>query len=219
MGQREFKDFKFNLGKDDAEAGRFTGYASVFGVVDSYGDVVEEGAFKKTLKENDGFPLLWSHDPAQPIGSITGAEDSKGLKVVGELNLDLVSAQEKRSLMKQGVIKGMSIGYEAVKAPVEDGVRKLKEVRLWEISLVVFPANRKATVNQIKSVAELSAALEAILTMDVQSLGKEQQSIAVKAIEKIQALLKEEPPNGTLPNQEPSLQPLLDALRKFNLQI
>lgn len=219
MGQREFKDFKFNLGKEDAEAGRFTGYASVFGVTDSYGDVVEEGAFKKTLKENESFPLLWSHDVQQPIGIIKGVEDSKGLKVVGELNLDLTSAKEKRSLMMQGVIKGMSIGYEAIKAPLIDGIRKLKEVRLWEVSLVVFPANRKAIVGSIKSMAELSEMLDSILTMDVKTIDKDQRDMAKKAIERIQTLLNEEPPQGTPSVQEPSLEPLFAAVNQFCEQI
>jgi hypothetical protein len=157
----ETKDVKFSLGKIDDEAGKFDGYASVFGVVDSYNDVVEAGAFKKTLKENDVFPLLWSHDVTQPIGKITAFEDNKGLKVHGDLNLEVPAAMEKRSLMKQGVIKAMSIGYESIpdKSPIVEGIRHLKEIRLWEVSLVVFPANRKATIGNVKTMADLSALL------------------------------------------------------------
>jgi hypothetical protein len=218
---RETKDFKFSLSKVDDEAGTFDGYASVFGVTDSYNDVVEAGAFKKTLKENDVFPLLWSHDVTQPIGKVTGHEDNKGLKVHGDLNLDVPSAREKHSLMKQGVIKAMSIGYEAVKAPYDDRdkVRRLQEIKLWEVSLVVFPANRKATIGNIKSVADLSAMLESILTMDIKTIDKDKRELAVKAIDRIKALLDDEPPVGTQPITEPSLEPLFAAVREAQRHI
>ena len=216
----ETKDFKFSLSKVDDEAGTFDGYASVFGVTDSYNDVVEVGAFKKTLKENKEFPLLWSHDPALPIGIIRGEEDGKGLKVHGDLNLEVEAAREKRSLIKQGAIKGMSIGYEAIKAPYDDAdkVRRLKEIRLWEISLVVFPANRKATVTNVKTVAELGDVLEHILSL--KSLTKEQSELAVKAMKHIETLLREgQPAAATEPNQEPSLDGLAAAIENLCGQI
>lgn len=206
----ETKDFKFTIGKLDAEAGTFDGYASVFNVVDSYGDVVEQGAFKKTLRENESFPLLWSHDVASPLGVIAGEEDTKGLRVRGELNLDVQAGREKRSLMLQRAIRGLSIGYEAIKAPYDetDKVRRLKEIKLWEISLCVFPANAKATVSDVKgqslSEADLGALLERVLTLDVKEIDAKYRDTASKAVDRIQALLKgQEPPLGTPGAEEP----------------
>ena len=66
-------EFKFTMDEGDAEPGTFTGYASVFDVVDSYGDAVQKGAFKKTLREKKKFPLLWSHDSSSsPSASSPG---------------------------------------------------------------------------------------------------------------------------------------------------
>jgi HK97 family phage prohead protease len=147
------KDFKFSLESVDEAKGTFTGYASVFGVVDSYLDCVDVGAFKKTIKENDGvFPMLDHHNVTAPIGVIHPEEDKKGLKVLGELNMDVQRARELRSLAKQGAIGGLSIGYEVVKEKPDktSGIRYLKEIKLWEISLVTFPACPGATVEEVK---------------------------------------------------------------------
>ncbi len=70
MKEQKDLDFKFIKAPDDA--GTFLGYASVFGVVDSYNDIVQPGAFKKALKERAYFPLLWSHSINEPIGIVTG---------------------------------------------------------------------------------------------------------------------------------------------------
>jgi len=152
----ETKDFKFTLDKLDEEKGTFTGYASVFGVVDSYGDIVDKGAFKKTLKERKAFPILWSHNIMEPLGIVQLSEDETGLRIdKGELNLDVQRAREIRSLMKQLAVEGISIGYQTIKDAVDKDTkaRHLKEVKLWEISPCVFPACVEATVDEIKSEA------------------------------------------------------------------
>lgn len=147
-------EFKFAL-EEDGSKGTFTGYASVFGAVDSYSDVVEKGAFKKSIRERNPLPMLWSHMVDQPIGIITAKEDQNGLRVEGHLNLDVQRASEVRSLMKQGAVKGLSIGYETVKSVADEidkaPVRRLQEIRLWEVSPVVFPACREAVIGDVKS--------------------------------------------------------------------
>jgi hypothetical protein len=153
----ETKDFKFTLTSIDEDSGTFTGYASVWGVVDAYKDAVQKGAFKKTLKEKKAFPLLWMHDVREPVGVIRGKEDEHGLAIEGELNLDVQRAREGYSLMKQakaaGIPMGLSIGYQTVIEEVdnETGIRKLKEISLWEISIVTFPACEPARVDAVKS--------------------------------------------------------------------
>jgi HK97 family phage prohead protease len=154
------KEFPFTLVKmDETEEGTFTGYASVFDMVDSYGDSVAKGAFRKTLRENEFFPMLWSHLVNEPIGTISGKEDKTGLAVKGKLNLEVQRAKEIRSLMKQGAIKGLSIGYQTQKEDVdrENGTRILKEIKLWEISPVVFQACPGAFVDGVKSDEPIEA--------------------------------------------------------------
>lgn len=148
-------DFKFTMGEEaEAEAGTFTGYASIFDMVDAYGETVMRGAFKKTLREKKQFPLLWSHNVDKPIGVISGIEDEKGLSVMGKLNLDVQLAREIRSLMAQAAIKGLSIGFNVVKESIdkESNVRQLKEISLWEVSPCVFQACPEAEVGEVKSL-------------------------------------------------------------------
>jgi len=147
-------EFKFTMNGEEAEAGTFNGYASIFDMVDSYGEIVTRGAFKKTLREKKQFPLLWSHNIDKPIGVISGVEDEKGLSVVGQLNLDVQLAREIRSLMAQTAIKGLSIGFNVVKESIdkESNLRQLKEIDLWEVSPCVFQACPEAEVEGIKSL-------------------------------------------------------------------
>jgi hypothetical protein len=150
----ETKDFKFVLEEMDDDTGTFTGYASIFGVADSYNDIVMAGAFKRTIKNNKGkgWPMLWSHKVDEPIGLIRGEEDERGLKVRGAFNMDDPLAIRIRSHMKQGSVTGLSIGYQTVLEEMDrdTGVRKLKEIKLWEISPVVFPACDPARVEGVK---------------------------------------------------------------------
>jgi HK97 family phage prohead protease len=125
------------------EAGVFTGYASLFGETDLGGDVVAPGAFRASLRTRGarGVRMLFQHDPAQPIGRwLDIAEDAKGLRVVGKLNLDVARARELAALIRDGALDGLSIGYKTIRAArAPGGARKLLALDLWEISLVTFP--------------------------------------------------------------------------------
>ena len=146
------KSFRFSV-KDIDDQGLFEGYAAVFGNVDRTGDVIEPGAFRKTLQENPELPILWQHNPAEPIGlTVAAVEDNRGLRVKGQLNLETTRGREAYALMKQGVLRGLSIGYDTVKEAWDGTTRKIKEIRLWEWSLVTFPANPLAQVESIKAV-------------------------------------------------------------------
>jgi len=148
----EQKGFKFDVKSID-EQGVFEGYAAVFGNVDLGGDVIEPGAFKKTLQENPRMPILWQHNPTEPIGvTLEAYEDGRGLKVKGQLNLETTRGKEAYALLKQGALKGLSIGYDSVKEAWEGTKRILKEIRLWEWSLVTFPMNPLAQVAEVKAV-------------------------------------------------------------------
>lgn len=153
----ERKIVKFELKEIDEEEGTFTGYAATFSKnPDSYGDIIDQGAFKKTLKEQKGrIKVLWNHYPMEPIGKpIELAEDDKGLFFKNKLTLGVQRAKETLALMKDGVITEMSIGYNTMKETWTEGIRHLQEVRLWDISPVTFAANPEAVITGVKE-AEL----------------------------------------------------------------
>lgn len=140
--------------KEVSEEGVFIGYASKFGHRDQGNDIVTKGAFKKSLARRGAHSvkMLWQHDPSYPIGVWDEIkEDDIGLQVKGRLLTSVAKAKETYELMKAGVIDGLSIGYRTVKASKgERGARMLKELDLWEISLVTFPMLPSAGVTDVK---------------------------------------------------------------------
>lgn len=149
------KDFALQV-KDLSEDGTFTGYGSVSGNVDSYGEKVMPGAFAASLakhkREGTNVLMLWQHNPHEPIGVWEDlAEDAKGLWGKGRLVLEVQKAREIHALMKQGAIGGLSIGYREVKVTPDGNVINLEELDLKEISPVSFPANRRARIETVKS--------------------------------------------------------------------
>ena len=161
MKQITNKSFPFEI-KTISETGAFTGYASVFGNEDLWGDIVVAGAFSKSIAEKKP-AMLWQHNSDEPIGIWTVIkEDDKGLYVEGQLLIDGVTkAKEAYELLAAKAISGLSIGYRAVswewrkKDDSKDEVRLLKEIDLWEISLVTFPANTEARVGDVKDLNTL----------------------------------------------------------------
>lgn len=163
-------EFKF-ADLDAAARGEFMGYASVFGNVDLGGDVVERGAFADTLRKRgaDGVAMLWSHDPRSvPIGKwLDLQEDERGLVARGRLTLDIPRARDVHAAMKEGTLKGLSIGYRIPQGGAEmdrRGVRRIKAADLFEVSVVTFPMNERAKVSRVKAlprdaVVEIEGAL------------------------------------------------------------
>jgi HK97 family phage prohead protease len=146
-----FRDLKFEVKADRGKPGTFEGRASVYGNVDSYGDVVMPGAFSKTLQEHGNrIVILSQHDPAQSIGIAELRDESDGLHVRGQLALEVSKAAEEYARLKAGLISGISIGYETIRESFKGAVRELREIRLWEVSLVTFPANSAARVTAVK---------------------------------------------------------------------
>jgi HK97 family phage prohead protease len=164
MSEHEHKAFKFELKEVDAETGIFEGYGSTFaGEPDSYGDIVDKGAFAKTIQEGaKRIKILWNHQTLEPIGKpIELREDDHGLYIKGKLSLGVQRAREVLALMKDGVINELSIGYDTITEAIVDKVRHLKEVRLWDVSPVSFAACPTATIISVKKVETLTDAKEA----------------------------------------------------------
>lgn len=163
---REVRNFSLEIRA--AEDGTVEGYGSVFDVQDSYADVIEKGAFAKSIsthKSAKSMPaMLWQHDSSQPIGVWTSmSEDDNGLRVTGRLAMDTVKGKEAHALLKMGALNGLSIGFmtKQYRYDEETDIRTLTEVDLWEVSLVTFPANTQARVTQVKSVDELQTLKDA----------------------------------------------------------
>ena len=152
------KDLSFEI-KAVSDDGLFSGYASVFDNVDSYGDIVRKGAFVESIGEWEAKgkmpPILWNHDPSDPIGVYTKMqEDEKGLYVEGKLLIDDVPrAKQTHALMKAGVIDGLSIGYRVKEYlyNVDEEVTDLIKLSLREVSIVTFPANPDTRIEAVKS--------------------------------------------------------------------
>lgn len=148
------KSVTLTLKREPDTDGTFEGYASVFGVVDQGMDVVERGAFIKSLGSRK-VKMLWQHDTSQIIGVWDEIhEDERGLFVRGRLLKEVEKGREAMALLRAGAIDSMSIGYRTIEAiPEGDGrVRKLTEVDLFEISLVTFPMLPDAKVTAVKSI-------------------------------------------------------------------
>ena len=158
----QYKSMEFKLDDVDSQ-GIIRGYASTFGNIDLVDDIIDKGAFKKTLKENKGrFPILDSHDPSSQIGwNLRAEENEHGLFVEGKIELNVQKGKEKYALAKQavniGAPMGLSIGFSIVKSLTDDDrprVRRIKELKLYEYSIVTFPANPMAQITEAKSYNE-----------------------------------------------------------------
>ena len=172
---------KLKVGPDDGLTdGQFTAYASVFGNIDSYGDVVVKGAFAKDLqrweKSGNPIPLLFGHNMSDPdfnLGHVLDAkEDDTGLLVTAQLDLDNTKAAQVYRMLKGRRINQMSFAYDVIeggpasraKDGTEDGddpetesYYELRQLKLYEVSVVTIGANQDTeilAVKQMPTVAE-----------------------------------------------------------------
>lgn len=154
-------DIPFEI-KSISDSGAFTGYGSVFGVKDSDSDIVIKGAFTNSLnqwKEKGRLPaLLWQHKMDEPIGYYTKmVEDDNGLYLEGQLLIDDDPlAKRAHAHMRAKSLSGLSIGYvlNDYDYDKEKSAFILKDIDLWEVSVVTFPANDEARIDNVKSIFE-----------------------------------------------------------------
>jgi HK97 family phage prohead protease len=166
MTIRQSFPLEFKFAGSDAAEGVLTGFASTWGgPPDSYGDIVERGAFAKSLGER--WPvMLFAHSQSRPVGKwLEVAEDARGLRVKGQINLQTTDGRETHAMLKHGDLGGLSIGFgvpEGGRIIHKDGTATLTEIELFEISVVAIPANPRATVTGVKTFGS-RAELEEIL--------------------------------------------------------
>jgi HK97 family phage prohead protease len=157
--------------KQLTDDGSFEGVASSYDTEpDLGGDVIEFGAFTKTLQASGNTrPLLWQH--SSPVGVVTLSDTPAALLAKGKLSMGIQQARDAYTLLQDQVVRGLSIGFEVVKSDFVGDVRVLKEIRLWEVSLVTFPMNQSAQVTAVKSarLAAEKAAQEAAIAREIRS--------------------------------------------------
>lgn len=142
--------------------GVFEGLGSVFGNVDAYKEIVAPGAFAESLAQWKAVgrlpPVLWQHRSGEPVGPHLEMEERAiGLHVRGKLLVDDVQrAKEARALMRAKAVNGLSIGFVTREDSYDrvTGIRTLKKVDLWEVSIVTFPANPAAQISSVKSAID-----------------------------------------------------------------
>lgn len=193
------------------EAREFSGYGSVFGNVDLGGDVILPGAFRQTLakqKKDGQLPvMMWSHDPSRIPGKwLDMGEDKHGLEVKGML-AETELGNEIHTLLKMEAVRGLSIGFVTKQQEFEeDGTRLIKEVDLWEVSIVSLPMNPLAAVEHVKS--RLSAAGEYVPTKtELERILRNagcSKSVAKQIVYRIRAVEDEDgvTPDLSLPNAD-----------------
>ena len=175
---------------EDKNYGTFEGYGSVFGNKDLGNDVIEAGAFAKSLKKRkpQNVKLLYQHKSDMPIGVFDEIrEDDHGLVVKGRLALKTQAGAEAYELLKMGALDGLSIGFrvnpQQVSYDKRGGKRIIKEVDLMEVSLITFPMNPQATVRSVKgeqySIREWENGLR-----DAFNLSRSEAKVAAKAVTK-----------------------------------
>lgn len=207
----QHKSVALTLKREPDQDGVFEGYASVFGVVDQGMDVVERGAFRKSLGTRK-VKMLWQHDTSMPIGVWDEIyEDERGLFVRGRLLKEVEKGREAMALLKAGAIDSMSIGYRTMEAvPEGDGrVRKLMEVDLFEISLVTFPMLPDAKVTNVKSITT-----ERDFERFLRDAGYSRKDAVAITLHGFKALLKQRDAGEDEAVTE-GLEPLLEKLAKL----
>ncbi len=147
------KKMKFRMDiKGVTSEGTFEGLLSPYDIVDQGGDVIEKGAYTKTLKDHGNTrPMLWQHKTDEPIGLLTLDDRPDGLWCKGQILLDIPMGKTAYAVIKAGIVKGLSIGFESIKDNMHKGIRHLKEIKLYEGSIVTFPMATDAMITAVKA--------------------------------------------------------------------
>jgi HK97 family phage prohead protease len=200
----EFKSLKFDAAMIDPDERTFEGYAAAYGNTDTDNDIIEQGAFAKSIKE--AFPaksikVLWQHRADTPIGiPLDMREDSKGLWVKSRIS-KTAKGDEALELMRDGVINRLSVGFSIPggKSQIDgQGIRHIYEGKLYEYSLVTWPANDQAIITGVKTLKEMRLLADG-------NLSEKARKELLDELSSITALLKGEPLPGTRTGQQPPM--------------
>jgi len=217
-----FKNFKVDgFKQDDINQLIINGWAAVFGNVDSYGDVIQPGAFAKTITDRkDRIAFCYQHEIDEPIGKILLLEERPfGLWVEVAISASEGDIQTK---IKEGILKEMSIGYRTINSTEtivnEQTIYNLTEIKLYEISLVTIAANELATIEGMKSEEKKTYFDDAFERLIVTERGEKKRFELMKLKAQIIALIDREP--ETNKEHTPIIEPqpiLIDSKKLINL--
>ena len=148
--------------KDNLTAGQFTGYASVFGNVDSVGDKIIKGAFAESLKDfgngGAGIPCYWCHetsDPEMNLGTtLEATEDEHGLFVKVQLDLDNPKAAYAYKLLKEQRVRQMSFAYQVTDGENKKDCFEITGCKIFEVSIVPVGANQATSIESVKALQD-----------------------------------------------------------------
>ena len=191
----EHKTLSFRTEEYDEESGIFSGYAAVYGNIDSGGDIIEPGAFTKTIAEGwERVKILALHNDCWlPIGRpLELREDSNGLFIKAKIS-DTSMGRDIKVLLKDGVLNELSIGYDPIVFDYdENGIRHLREVKLWEVSVVTWAMNPEATITDYKQATDAAGFLDAFLEAAVSEVkaGRKISGTRLKALKDASASMK-----------------------------
>ena len=194
--KHEVKTMQFKVDAYNEEEGIFSGYGAIFDNVDSGGDIIEPGAFTKTLAEGwERVKILALHNDCWlPIGRpIELREDANGLFLSAKIS-DTTMGRDIKVLLKDGVLNELSIGYDPIVFDYDsDGIRHLREVKLWEVSVVTWAMNPEAVITGYKSMqetAEQAQAIKADLLLDVKE-GRKISNTRLKSLKDVSKSMKD----------------------------
>ena len=189
----QHKASKFTIKESDDDARVIKGYASVFGNLDSDKDIIEKGAFKRTIKNwgpegKDRIKLVSQHDISRPVARITELkEDDKGLYMEAKFGTHQ-DGEDHYRMAKEGLINEFSVGFVSEqKEKNNKGGYDISEIKLYEVSMVTVAANDEAVITDVKSI-NISGLLDQV----------EDKELAFK-LEKEYLRLKSEAPGATTP--------------------
>lgn len=143
--------------KEFGDDGLFSGYGAVFGNKDSHGDIIQRGAFVKSIEQHKARgsrpKMFWQHDMSKPIGRwLDFEEDDTGLRMHGKLNMNVQQGREAYHLLKDEDIDGLSIGYQTFREEKKGSANHLLELGLVETSVVSLGSNDRALVRAVKQI-------------------------------------------------------------------
>lgn len=226
MRQRQLRALRL----DDiqvADAGHVVFHSSIFGVKDSYETVFDRGCFDRTIDHHQGlFPIVWFHDPTEPIALGSHSEDERGLRVEADLDLDVETGRRVYSGLQKRYIDCASIAFSVVSDATEDEILHFKEVELFESSLLTrnFASNESALVDEVRartgldypkpppsvvSEKDLREMVEALSGLQHRELTDSEQVLVAECSVALQTILTptdargEEPPTD-IPTEPPS---------------
>jgi len=216
--------FKGNYFDDmDDEKGIIKGYASMFNNMDSDGDVITKGAYTKTLLENsERIAFLYQHNMSQPIGKpITMKEDDKGLFIEAKISNSSLG-KDVKTMVSEGILKEFSVGFIPIKEDSQKDVNYIKEIKLFEFSLVTLAANPMAQVTEFKgtkSVDNLMDEFDKLITMSRKLDNPHLIEFQLRMLREKSSLILRESQKTELQNESVESKKIAEELDNFLLKL